>query len=435
MTAAFRTLGSLSLFLLVSLVISTEAAQTHVWIQTTQSDFESGHLSNLDSTSSPGDLRLAEFSEFVVGSPSINRSQISTGELFTLILDDASAIIDRSGIVTSFTIFSRNTGGSVQLRIFRDNGTHFNPVASSPAFTVDSVPFRKGVRLSVGANDVFGATFQGVQLAFDDAPTSSRTLNSDSEMSTRKGDWTTYSRTWSLSGQAGIPGTIISSVRDTKGQTSWLAIAWKDSLAGTSAIIFNTRASASGEVWSSWSTDYEVSGQTIVSPDGRFIQYKATFISGSPTDIPSLHEVTISFETPSERTPSSLFLWSNTNVANVGDNIEVAGRLLPSQVAAIRISLIRPDGNVQNSTLVSDTSGTFSSTSEMSASGLWIIIGSWTGDSYYLPALSSPLEIQVRERTLFAFSPTTYNLAALGVGLLALTTSAFALLKLKRRKD
>ncbi|MEW5759458.1 MAG: DnaA/Hda family protein [Candidatus Thermoplasmatota archaeon] len=99
-------------------------------------------------------------------------------------------------------------------------------------------------------------------------------------------------------GSYNSPGTLISSVFDTgisNTKLEWLTIKWTATLPSGTSIKFNTRTSGDNTTWSSWSSDYTVSGSAITSPSNRYIQYMATLSTTTVSVTPSLSDVTITY--------------------------------------------------------------------------------------------------------------------------------------------
>jgi len=436
--AASRTAGLLTLVILLvvfSALTHPALAQPSFsqWVQTSQGDFESGVLVNLDTASYPGDVRLSHFDEFVVGNPFESRAGSRNNSLATILLDDASAIADRAGVVTSFEIRSNNLGGTVQLKVFRDNGTHVIPLAIAPIFPVTETPFRKGVALKLGSNDILGATISGVELDYGNSNLASSVLLMDVNAPLPRSDWARENRTWSLRAQAGVPGVLFSSLKDTGGVLSWGTLEWRATLGSTSSIVFNTRTSIDGEAWTEWSPDYTTSGDAVISPPSRFIQYKATLVSGSPGDIPSLHEVTITYSPTPKPNPSSLFVWSDKTRASVGEPVRLSGRILPAQVESMILMVIEPGGKAVNQTVVSDASGSIFAELIPTSQGAWIAVLIFSGSATLTPAVSAP-QIIVVESSAFALVSSTLTSIALTLSVVTVAAVVALALRVRRLK-
>ncbi|MEW5760063.1 MAG: DUF2341 domain-containing protein [Candidatus Thermoplasmatota archaeon] len=108
--------------------------------------------------------------------------------------------------------------------------------------------------------------------------------------------------TISIGAEGTIPvdvyGTLTSSIKDTgisNTTLEWMNIKWTATTPTGSSIKFNTRTSADGSSWSAWSSDYTVSGSTITSPSNRYIQYRANLTTTDTASIPTLSDVTITY--------------------------------------------------------------------------------------------------------------------------------------------
>ena len=80
-------------------------------------------------------------------------------------------------------------------------------------------------------------------------------------------------------------GRFTSSVLDTQTTTHWGTIRWAGDTPAPAAVTLETRTGSTPEpdaTWSGWSRDYaDASGETIVSPPARFLQYRATLTGGA----------------------------------------------------------------------------------------------------------------------------------------------------------
>ncbi|HEX5323372.1 MAG TPA: Ig-like domain-containing protein, partial [Capsulimonadaceae bacterium] len=109
-------------------------------------------------------------------------------------------------------------------------------------------------------------------------------------------------------------GTYTSPVHDAKLPAKWGTIAWQASVADGSSVQMETRSgdvNRPDDTWSAWSGPYtDSTGQTITSPPGRFIQYRAILsgnITAAPAALPRVQSVAIYYLTQNQA-PTVKFL-------------------------------------------------------------------------------------------------------------------------------
>ncbi len=92
-------------------------------------------------------------------------------------------------------------------------------------------------------------------------------------------------------------GTLTSKPRDFTIVSRWGKLAWKADLAENTSTAFQTRSGNSevpDDTWSDWSRPLtEPKGSQILSPPGRFLQYRAVMTSGTGSGTPRLRKVTM----------------------------------------------------------------------------------------------------------------------------------------------
>jgi len=92
-------------------------------------------------------------------------------------------------------------------------------------------------------------------------------------------------------------GQYTSQVLDAKIFSSWGRISWEADLPRDTSLRFQTRTGNSREpnqAWSNWSPPYQKeSGEKILNPQGRYIQFKAIFKSQSGRSSPHLRKVSL----------------------------------------------------------------------------------------------------------------------------------------------
>lgn len=92
-------------------------------------------------------------------------------------------------------------------------------------------------------------------------------------------------------------GEYLSSVKDTKTISSWGKIGWEAELPQGVTLQLQTRSGNSAEPnqsWSDWSPPYQrKEGEQILSPRGRYLQFKILFKTQSGRVAPLLHKVSL----------------------------------------------------------------------------------------------------------------------------------------------
>lgn len=131
------------------------------------------------------------------------------------------------------------------------------------------------------------------------------TLNSGFDLAA---DWLRLAR-YPASGQ------FVSCPVDTNGTTNWDNLLYQGNLPAGTSVSFETRSSSDAVNWSAWQTLGAGSG--IVSPAGRYLQYRATLNTTDQTFSPQIEQVTVNGTTTSlpTSTPTATFTPSPTNTA------------------------------------------------------------------------------------------------------------------------
>lgn len=93
-------------------------------------------------------------------------------------------------------------------------------------------------------------------------------------------------------------GSFLSNVLDTAASSNWGSIYWTGIQPEGTELTLSTR-SGNGErpdtTWSGWSPPYATSGERIISPPARFIQYKAVLQTRNSDATPVLSTVSLSY--------------------------------------------------------------------------------------------------------------------------------------------
>lgn len=97
-------------------------------------------------------------------------------------------------------------------------------------------------------------------------------------------------------------GTLVSSVFDAKSTARWGTVRWTAAVPAGAKVVLQTRSGETAEpdaTWSDWSRVYggASAGETIASPPGRYLQYRATLLDGAGGGGPSLRAVEVFYLT------------------------------------------------------------------------------------------------------------------------------------------
>jgi hypothetical protein len=105
-------------------------------------------------------------------------------------------------------------------------------------------------------------------------------------------------------------GWYESCVHDTRGISRWSKIKWGAQVSDGTSVALQTRtgnASTPDSTWSDWSDAYaDSNGTQILSPPGRFIQYRVTMKTAKPGSTPKVSFVSISYLPPNGKPKLSL---------------------------------------------------------------------------------------------------------------------------------
>jgi sugar lactone lactonase YvrE len=105
--------------------------------------------------------------------------------------------------------------------------------------------------------------------------------------------------------ESGASGQMVSRVFDARGTAKWGTIRFTATAQEGASVTLQTRTgdvAQPDDSWSSWSPAYRSArGETITSPPGRYIQYRATLTGGaSGKDAPTLRSVEAFYLTPNQ---------------------------------------------------------------------------------------------------------------------------------------
>jgi hypothetical protein len=87
----------------------------------------------------------------------------------------------------------------------------------------------------------------------------------------------------------------------------WTIATWGASVPANTTLQILTRTSVDGSTWSPWSAPLTSSGQPIMSPPGRYLQYQLQMTSSDPNQSPIVNNVTFLHGPP----PVSVGLWTD----------------------------------------------------------------------------------------------------------------------------
>ncbi|MGQ9454983.1 MAG: SpoIVB peptidase S55 domain-containing protein [Armatimonadota bacterium] len=115
-------------------------------------------------------------------------------------------------------------------------------------------------------------------------------------------------------------GWYESAVHDAQAVSKWGRIKWTAEIPEGTAVELQTRTgnvATPDETWSSWSTSYSDSyGTQVLSPAGRFIQYRVVMKAKNPGTAPKVNSVSISYLPPNNKpkirltSPAGGEIWS-----------------------------------------------------------------------------------------------------------------------------
>jgi len=89
-------------------------------------------------------------------------------------------------------------------------------------------------------------------------------------------------------------GTFVSRVFDAGGTVRWIDLAYNAITPAGASATFETRTSADGVAWSEWAAV----NSPIASPNGRYLQYRASLTTSDSWVTPEIQDVTITYGNP-----------------------------------------------------------------------------------------------------------------------------------------
>ena len=250
------------------------------WVQTTQGDFQAGVLNNVDTSSSPGDVKLS-----LILNP-------------TLVTSDNA---EQSVKGTTSTL--------VKTLTFTKSGETYNELRIDSNLRIDSTTGKKIAYSDIRVDDVSvfthstqSATYVAYQDTLDfsgyaDGPhTIKLYLYTDNTSRTACNSIFELYRTNTYA----AAGTIASQVLDTGiAGAKWDALFWDETLPSNTDVTFEVRASDTAftkdAATPSWTFAGGTSPVTSGLPAGRYLQWRATLTTSDTSKTPTLHEVTIEY--------------------------------------------------------------------------------------------------------------------------------------------
>ena len=250
------------------------------WVQTTQGDFQAGVLDNVDTSSSPGDVRLSLIlNPTLVTSDNAERSV--TGTTPTLV---KTLTFTKSGDTYNELRIDSN------LRIDKEAG---NKIAYSDIHVDD---------VSVFTHSTQSATYVAYQDTLDFSGYADGPHTIKLYLYTDSNSRTAYNSIFELyrTNTYAAAGTSASQVLDTGiAGAKWDALFWNETLPANTDITFEVRASDTAftkdAATPSWTFVGGTSPVTSGLPSGRYLQWRATLTTSDTSETPTLEEVTIDY--------------------------------------------------------------------------------------------------------------------------------------------
>jgi hypothetical protein len=252
---------------------------SNIWTQTTQADFEAGVINNVDTSSSPGDVKLS------------------------LILNPTLVISDNSEQSVEGT-----TPTLVKTLSFTKSGVTYNELRIDSNLRIDSTSGSKTAYSDIHVDDVSKFTHDtrsGTYVTYQDTLDFSGYADGEHTIKlylyTNNPTRTAYNSIFELyrtEKTYASPGTIASQVLDSGvAGARWDALCWDETLQSDTDITFEVRASdtlfAKDAATPSWTSVGGASPVTSGLPSGRYMQWWATLTTSDTSETPTLHEIRV----------------------------------------------------------------------------------------------------------------------------------------------
>ena len=247
-----------------------------IWVQTTQGDFEAGVLNQVDTSSSPGDVKLS------------------------LILNPTLVISDNSDGSVKGT-----TPTLVKTLTFSKSGATYNELRIDSNLRIDSTSkiAYSDIRVdhvSKFTHETQSETYVTYQDTLDFSGYADGEHTIKLYLYTNNPARTAYNSIFELyrTKDYASSGTIASQVLDTGvAGARWDALCWDETLQTNTDITFEVRASenlfAKDAATPSWTSVGGASPVTSGLPSGRYMQWQATLTTSDTSETPTLHEVRV----------------------------------------------------------------------------------------------------------------------------------------------
>jgi len=316
--------------------------EMYCWTQTSQADFESGTLTNLDTTSAPGQVSLVDASSAPVlfsdtfGDPNWTDSNwiihsgiwnVSAGEyiqsntsLAYMIsyagneswsdyvveartryasgqygAEIAARLNTTSGARYGFWVYPAISGPNVAKLIKFTNWTTWSlvPLATASVATDSNYHTLKMVLNGTLIKCYYDGTLV-IQYNDTSSPYLTGAIDLETYAANTCTDWVTVKTGSSIYNSS---GTLVSVPFDAGAIVDWARISWSVSTPNGTQAKFRTRtAMTQAELTSaSWSDYYTVNPDSITSLSNRWIQYEATLLTNDTSVTPTLYDVTICY--------------------------------------------------------------------------------------------------------------------------------------------
>lgn len=313
------------------------------WTQTSQSDFQAGILTHLDSSTVPGQLTLTQQSsqttvlfsdDFANASWTSSHWTTHSGSWsvssgYYNMAGQAGQILETSAgdqtwsnynVETRVRYVSGEYAGELGARLNPTTGARYslllypNQEGPNKALLVKFASWQDLSGTILGQNTVTTDTnwhtlrmelndgnikgyYDGSQIfnVNDNSYTTGKVSFESYGVSNAAYDWVNVTSGSSASYYSS--GTLVSSAFDSGSTVTWQTISWSASTPSGTNVQFRTRTASTqaGLASAAWSGYYTASGTSIASPANRWIQYEATLSTSNAQATPTLSDVTITY--------------------------------------------------------------------------------------------------------------------------------------------
>ena len=134
-------------------------------------------------------------------------------------------------------------------------------------------------------------------------------------------------------------GTLESCSLDAGTSVTWTTATWSSAIPAGTSLGVRTRTSANGTTWSAWSSPLTASGESIASPDGRYLQFALDLASTAPAVSPVVDSIAFAFGTPG----SSLAIGNASATEGTG-NVGFTVTLAPASGQTVTVNYATTGG-------------------------------------------------------------------------------------------